>query len=468
MPRRSTSEVRHEQMKDDKIAKIVKALECDTTDSESAHYWSSKGYFLNNGLLYRNNPNLDSDDAQLVVPEHEWANVLATYHDNPLAGHYGSDKTHDAIARRYFWNGMRKYIEAYVKKCPDCQRYKISNQKPAWLLQTTVMNQRFEVISFDLFGPLPASPNGMTWIFIVEDLTTRWVELFPLHTATAEQCALTLVNQIFLRFGFPRRMISDNGTQFVSAVMQQIAFCMKIKHAFTPVYHPDTNPVERKNRDLKTQLGIILGDNHRDWPNQLPSIRFAMNSAKCASTSYSPAFLTFGRELKTIDDSWHDFRQIVVSENFVPEITPKLLQMAKTMVKAQEVQEMNEENRKEYADKHRRVDFGYSIGDLVMVTTHPVSNAVRGISAKFAPRRDGPYMIIKKHGPASYEVANPKEPEIALGVYHSSALKPYTSNQAEIPEPAHPLKKRGRPKKIITVEVNQKRGRGRPRRKANQ
>lgn len=190
MPRRSTSEVRHEQMKDDKIAKIVKALECDTTDSESAHYWSSKGYFLNNGLLYRNNPNLDSDDAQLVVPEHEWANVLATYHDNPLAGHYGSDKTHDAIARRYFWNGMRKYIEAYVKKCPDCQRYKISNQKPAGLLQTTVMNQRFEVISFDLFGPLPASPNGMTWIFIVEDLATRWVELFPLQTATAEQCEL--------------------------------------------------------------------------------------------------------------------------------------------------------------------------------------------------------------------------------------------------------------------------------------
>lgn len=129
-------------------------------------------------------------------------------------------------------------------------------------------------------------------------------------------------------------MISDNGPQFISAIMQQVSFCLKIKHGYTPVYHPETNPVERKNRDLKTQLAILLGGNHREWPEALPSIRFVMNTAVCKTTSYTPAYITFGRELRTLDDIYHDFRQVVLSENFIPEITPKLLQLATILERA--------------------------------------------------------------------------------------------------------------------------------------
>ena len=48
-----------------------------------------------------------------------------------------------------------------------------------------------------------------------------------------------------------------------------------------------------------------------------------MNTAVCASTGYSAAYLTFGRELRTPDEAQRDLRAIVQSENFVPEITPK-------------------------------------------------------------------------------------------------------------------------------------------------
>ena len=215
----------------------------------------------------------------------------------------------------------------------------------------------------------------------MEDVATRWMELFALHQATAESCAMTLINEVFLRFGFPRRMISDNGPQFVSAVMQQVAFTLNIKHAFTPVYHPETNPVERKNRDLKPQLAILVKDRHRDWPEHLPSIRFAMNTANCLSTGFTPAFLTFGRDLRTPDTS-HDFRKILQSENFIPEITPKLMQMATTLQKAREIQEHEEERRNKYVDQHRREDPSYDTGDLVLTTLHSVSNATRGVSSK--------------------------------------------------------------------------------------
>ncbi|GFV17370.1 gag-Pol polyprotein [Trichonephila clavipes] len=63
--------------------------------------------------------------------------------------------------------------------------------------------------------------EGMKWIFIVEDYTTKWVELFLLKQATAKECAMTLLNEVFLRYEVPRRLISDNGTQFVSTIHQR-------------------------------------------------------------------------------------------------------------------------------------------------------------------------------------------------------------------------------------------------------
>lgn len=462
LPKRSSKDIREQQIKDKDIEKIITALEGNS--EEDAKYWSYKGYLVNNGLLYRYNPESDAEDGQLVVPQHEQSDVISVYHDQPIAGHYGAEKTYDRISKRYFWKGMRKDIERYVRNCISCTRYKPSNMKPAGLLQTTAMNKRFEVIAFDLFGPLPTSSDGKSWILVIEDLASRWVELFSLETASAENCAMTLINEIFLRYGMPRRMISDNGTQFVSAVMQQVTYVLNIKHAFTPVYHPETNPVERKNRDLKTQLAILVGDNHRAWAEKLPSIRFAMNTATCSSTDHTPAYLTFGRELRTPDDNARDLREIILSENFIPEITPKLLKLAETLKRVREVHEMKEEKRKEYVDKHRRPGPNYKPGDRVMVETHAISKTAQGFSSKLAPRRDGPYEILSSHGPSSFHIADPSRPDRSIGLYHASALQSYQrDNEAPLPTPAMPIRKRGRPpKKTVQEPSRTSRPRGRP------
>lgn len=128
--------------------------------------------------------------------------------------------------------------------------------------------------------------------------------------------------------------------------------------------------------------------------------------------------------------------------------------------------EMAEEKRKELVDRYRLASPNYKEGDLVLVTTHLLSNASKGISAKFAPRRDGPYLIKKKRGPSSYEIADPTNPDVALGTHHSSALRPFSVSGESLPVPTQPLRKRGRPRKLIQVEVPPRRGRGRPRKNA--
>ncbi|GFV26859.1 retrovirus-related Pol polyprotein from transposon 412 [Trichonephila clavipes] len=104
---------------------------------------------------FRYAPDSESEEAQLVVPSHERTLILKNHHDAPMAGHYGTEGTYTRIAKNYYSTRMRKYITDYVKNCPDCIKYKASNQKPSGLLQTPVPAKRFETLAIDLFGPLP-------------------------------------------------------------------------------------------------------------------------------------------------------------------------------------------------------------------------------------------------------------------------------------------------------------------------
>ncbi|GFT27071.1 hypothetical protein TNCV_4675911 [Trichonephila clavipes] len=261
-----------------------------------------------------------------------------------MAGHYGAEGTYTRIAKNYYWTGMRKNITDYVKNCSDCIKYKASNQKPSGLLQTPVPVQRFETLAIDLIGPLPESKDGKKWILIIENCTTKWVELFALPNATAKECAITLIEEVLLRYGIPRHLISDNGTQFVSAVMQQI-YLLNIHQSLIPVYHPQANPVERKNRDLKPRLAILVQDKHDCWSEKLRFIRFALNTAKCETTGQTAAFLNFGRELRTSSEVVNDIRLVIQNDNFVPEVTPYLKKFAKFSTQIREVVEEQQDSR---------------------------------------------------------------------------------------------------------------------------
>lgn len=280
---------------------------------------------------------------------------------------------------------------------------------------------------------------------IAEDVSTKWVELFAIKVAGAEECAQKLIKEVFLQYGIPRRMTSDNGVQFISSVMQQVCHVLGVIQSLTPFYHPEANMVERKNRDLKPRLAMMVKDKHTTWPEHLSTIRFAMNTAKDENTGYSSAYLTFGRELRTLDDVQNDLSQIVASDNFIPMITPYLRQMVNVWQDARSINEANRDQRKEYANKKLRAVPDYQVNDKVIFTLHTHSSTTRQTTSKFDPKRDGPYVISKKVSPISYDLCNVQN-EQPLGVYHVSALQRFQGSKEVTPEVG--LRRRGLPKKI--------------------
>ncbi|GIY78882.1 reverse transcriptase [Caerostris darwini] len=76
------------------------------------------------------------------------------------------------------------------------------------------------------------------------------------------------------------------------------SFRTSLSNLTNKVYWPQANPVEKKNRDLKPKLAILVGGNHATRPIKLFAIRFALNAVKWDTTGQIAAFLQFGRTEK--------------------------------------------------------------------------------------------------------------------------------------------------------------------------
>ncbi|GBN01750.1 hypothetical protein AVEN_64610-1 [Araneus ventricosus] len=231
--------------------------------------------------------------------------------------------------------------------------------------------------------------------------------------------------------------------------MQQLCYVL-INQSLISAYHPQTNPVERKNRDLKPLLAMMVGNSHALWNEQLPAIRFATNTAKCETTGSTATYLNFARELRTLDDVATDLLSVIHNDNFVPEFTPYLKRFERNMSQIKEIIEKSEDRRKAYADKSRKPSPNFKPVDLVWIKLHPLSKANQSMSAKLMPRKDGPYVILSQKSTTTFVIASCDKSDEPLGVYHVSALTPF-QNVTQNQSPVVLFRRRGRPSKQPSV-----------------
>ena len=140
-------------------------------------------------------------------------------------------------------------------------------------------------------GPLPESIKGNKYILVFMDYLTKFSEAFALP---AETIARIYVNEIVTRYGPPRKLLSDRGTNFRSDVLERVNDIFKVRRIFTSPYHPQTDGmVERFNRTLQDMLTTYVNSNQSDWDIYLPSMLFADRMCTHSTTGQSPYFLMY-------------------------------------------------------------------------------------------------------------------------------------------------------------------------------
>ncbi|KAL7304189.1 hypothetical protein TKK_0003386 [Trichogramma kaykai] len=247
------------------------------------------------GLIWKRRPG--TNKWRIIVPVNARDDLLRQHHDADTAGHPGANETLRQVQRKYTWPGVAKDTRDFVRACTTCKEAK----KYRVLPHTTSAHRPekpWDTVALDLMGPYPLTADGNKCLLVVTDLFSRWVEAFPIAATDATTIAVKLENQVFTRWGFPRAILTDNGTQFSGKAWASACKTWQAYQWTTAMYRPQANPTERRNQEVKTALRIHLkGRPHVEWDLQIPKILFQLRNRKNAATGKSPAELLLGRDL---------------------------------------------------------------------------------------------------------------------------------------------------------------------------
>jgi transposase InsO family protein len=358
---------------------------------------------IHNDLLVRTWLVLDTDITyfQAIVPMKFRRHVLRFSHDIKASGHLGVKKTLSKIRQGYYWPGLQNDVRNYVAGCELCMKRKGPLQTKRAPMQIVRSGYPMERIAMDILGELPQTERGNKYILVVADYFTKWTESFAMPNIEAKTVAKILVEEVISRFGIPKIIHSDQGSQFESKLFMEMCDLLQIQKTRTTPYHPHSDGmVEKFNKTLTTMLSMYVKDHHRDWDENLPYVMMAYMSVEHETTGMTPNLLMLGRETSTPLDI--AFEMPVAIKNipqsqWVWQLQEKLEQ-AHSLVREHTGESIRRQKR--YHDSKLSFE-NFKEGDKVYVY-FPVKKV--GCSSKFTSFWRGPFEIVEKISDVLYKV----------------------------------------------------------------
>jgi hypothetical protein len=157
------------------------------------------------------------------VRQDEILEILKDFHDEPCGSHFADKRTtYKILNLGYYWPSIFKDSKKYVRSCDSCQmmgKPLPTNEMP---LKPQVHIKPFEKWALDFIGPINPPSKGKQYILVCTDYVTKWVEAKELVRATEQSVVNFLFEEIFVRFGIPREIVTNQGAQFTSKLVQDI------------------------------------------------------------------------------------------------------------------------------------------------------------------------------------------------------------------------------------------------------
>lgn len=221
-----------------------------------------------NDLVHQKGTKRGHPVGRILVPSNFIEEIIRAHHDHPTAAHGGFSRTLDRINRRYIWAQMAASIRKYVSKCEVCKGVKPDNAlERAPMGQSRLPDAPWQLLALDFVGPLPLSKSRNRWLLVIMDNFSKFVILKAMRTASAENTAKFLENEVFLRYGVPERITSDQGCQFRSKIFADLCDKCGIRWRPTPAYYPQANPTEAANKTVMNAVRSYIKDDgdHDSW-----------------------------------------------------------------------------------------------------------------------------------------------------------------------------------------------------------
>ncbi|KAL5546344.1 hypothetical protein UlMin_006031 [Ulmus minor] len=200
------------------------------------------------------------------------------------------------------------------------------SDKPTWM---------DPIIAYLRDGTLPQdkfeAPRGqLKYAVVAIDYYTKWVEAEALAKITEQNVTNFIWKHIICRFGIPRELVSDHGTQFENERLRSTCRNLGITKIFSSPAHPKSNgQVEAVNKTIKYTLKKKLEKSKGAWVDELPLVLWSYRTSFRTTTGETPFSLAYGVDaVVPVELGIPTFR----IENFTEENNDVLLALASDLL----------------------------------------------------------------------------------------------------------------------------------------
>jgi hypothetical protein len=249
------------------------------------------------------------------------------------------------------------------------------------------------------------------FIIVAIDYFTKWIEAEAISSITEAQVQKFIWKNLVTRFGLPRVLVFDQGSQFTGLKLQDYLDGLGIKYAHASVCYPQCNgQAEAAN---KTILGGMRKkmeelDKLGKWSEELPGVLWSLRTTEKEATGRTPFSLVYGTEAVipieimvqslrlTHWDPQTNEEELKVSLDLLPEARAD----ADAKLNAYHTRIARYYNR---SVRHRELQ----VGDLVLRNASATyqGQELKRTRGKLAPRWEGPYRVEEDHGLGTYSLS---------------------------------------------------------------
>uniref|UniRef100_A0A8C5Q829 Integrase catalytic domain-containing protein n=1 Tax=Leptobrachium leishanense TaxID=445787 RepID=A0A8C5Q829_9ANUR len=203
-------------------------------------------------------------------------------------GHGGRDRMIKQLNTLYN-NITQGQIKMFLDLCDPCQQ---KRGKKRDCCKADSFNSRCQVDLIDY----QSQPDGkFKFLPVYQDLVTKFVVLKPLTSKRADEVPNLL--DIFLLFGTPSILHSDNGRDFCNKILESVTqLWPEIKMVNgKPRHSQSQGSGERANQDIENMLTTWMADNQTNkWSEGVRFVQFMKNRAYHSAIQRSPYEAMFG------------------------------------------------------------------------------------------------------------------------------------------------------------------------------
>jgi hypothetical protein len=311
-----------------------------------------------------------------------------------LSLYWGRFSNKDFTAKGSFGCGR------FGSKCEKCQRCARDQKQPSSLTQLIQPTWPLQRWGLDFLGPLPPAQGNLKYVVVAVKYFSKWIEAKPLATIVSGIVHKFFWQNIVCRFGVPKAITVDNGTQFDAETFK--TFCSQIdtKIHFALVGHPESNGlVERANEIITTGImKSIFNQPKGKWLDELIKVVWNHNTAVSRSTWFTPFKLLFGDEAITLEEArMGSIRTLTSTEDEVD------CQITKDTIEGTRLQAIEHIN-KYHAETVKWCDWKVKLKNIK--PGHLVLRRVANPDTvgKLQLKWKGPFLVVSSSRPRSYRL----------------------------------------------------------------